>query len=364
MEELICDICGKSYPEDSGRVLDNQRLCPDCVNEHTRECEGCGEHIFIDDLINGYCEPCYNNTFTHCTYCNDIIRYDRACYLADDRYFESPYCDQCVSEVQEAIHGYYYKPSPIFYGTGTRYYGCELEIDGGGEDCENASSILKCGNEQKEHLYIKHDGSLDDGMEIVTHPMTLDYHTNAMPWKEVLSKAISLGYRSHQACTCGLHVHVNRNAFGDTEEQQDDAIARILFFIERHWNELLKFSRRTQHQAKRWADRYGIYDKPKETLIIAKESNVGRYVALNLNNQSTIEFRIFRGTLKYTTFIATLQLVDEICNAAFLLSDDDFDAMTWSEFVSKIPSTKQELINYLKSRMLYVNEHQTEEEEI
>ncbi len=40
MEELICDICGKSYPEDSGRVIDNQRLCLDCVSEHTYECKG------------------------------------------------------------------------------------------------------------------------------------------------------------------------------------------------------------------------------------------------------------------------------------------------------------------------------------
>ena len=52
-----------------------------------------------------------------------------------------------------------------------------------------------------------------------------------------------------------LHVHVSRLAFGETEEQQDTAIARVLYFFEKHWEELLKFSRRTQHQLDQWASR-------------------------------------------------------------------------------------------------------------
>ena len=36
--------------------------------------------------------------------------------------------------------------------------------------------ILEIANEYDEHIYIKSDSSLDDGMEIVTHPMTLEYH--------------------------------------------------------------------------------------------------------------------------------------------------------------------------------------------
>lgn len=57
-----------------------------------------------------------------------------------------------------------------------------------------------------------------------------------------MRKAVQMGYTSHQAGTCGLHVHVNRNAFGETEAQQDAAIARILYFFEKNWEELLKFS--------------------------------------------------------------------------------------------------------------------------
>ena len=39
-----------------------------------------------------------------------------------------------------------------------------------------------------------------------------------------MSKAVSLGYRSHQASTCGLHVHVNRDCLGDNREEQDETI--------------------------------------------------------------------------------------------------------------------------------------------
>ncbi len=43
-----------------------------------------------------------------------------------------------------------------------------------------------------------------------------------------MAEAVSLGYRSHQACTCGLHIHISRLAFGRTAAQQEAAIARLL----------------------------------------------------------------------------------------------------------------------------------------
>jgi hypothetical protein len=78
-----------------------------------------------------------------------------------------------------------------------------------------------------------------------------------------------------------------------------------------HWNELLKFSRRTEESINRWASRYGIADNTEETYKKAKSKGLGRYVAVNITNCNTIEFRMFRGTLRYKTFIATLQLVSD-----------------------------------------------------
>ena len=91
---------------------------------------------------------------------------------------------------------------------------------------------------------------------------------------------------------------------------------------------------------------------------------MGRYVAVNLENYNTIEFRLFRGTLRYKTFLATLQLVDEICYCAINMTDKEMEDLSWSDFVSRILPKKYELIEYLKSKRLYVNDAITESEEM
>lgn len=102
---------------------------------------------------------------------------------------------------------------------------------------------------------------------------------------------------------CGLHVHVNRTAFGETH---------------------------------------------------AKEDPFERYKCVNLTNYDAIEFRMFRGTLKLNTYIATLQLVDRICDVALFLSDQEIQNLTWTDFAAGC--TAPELVQYLKERRLYVNE--------
>ena len=157
----------------------------------------------------------------------------------------------------------------------------------------------------------------------------------------------------------------SRNALGANYEAQEATIAKILYFYEKFWNEILTFSRRTESQAEHWARRYGGgIINPKETLKHAKNSHMGRYAAVNLENDATIEMRIFRGTLKYSTFIATLQMVDEICKVAISLSDEFMQSLTWLDFVKGIADDKQELINYLKEKRLYVNEPIRNEVEI
>lgn len=242
----------------------------------------------------------------------------------------------------------------------------ELEIDNGGEFDRKAREILSVANREAEYLYIKHDGSLDDGLELVTHPMSLDAHLHEMPWQEVLGTALYLGYFSHRSGTCGLHVHVSRSAFGETAYEQDAAIARILYFFEKHWEELLKFSRRTQTQLDRWAHRYGLKEQPMDILDHAKgDDHAGRYTCVNLQNQDTIEFRIFRGTLKYNTLIATLQLLDRICDVAISCSDKEMKSLAWTTFVSGITEQDTpELVQYLKERRLYVNDQVEGEDEV
>ena len=200
--------------------------------------------------------------------------------LIDEDTHDNPYCESCYPdrENDEIIHDYYYKPSPIFYSLDKNnneskqqcmsslqrtfpkassteqqctnnkyqdklYLGVELEIDEGGECVEYAEKLLDIANNNNDHIYIKHDGSIDDGFEIVSHPMTMSYHKNIMPWYDILIKAVRMGYVSHNTDTCGLHVHVNRSAFGNSKEEQETVTGRLVYFFEKFWSEMLRFSR-------------------------------------------------------------------------------------------------------------------------
>ena len=166
-----------------------------------------------------------------------------------------------------------------------------------------------------------------------------------------------LDYKSHKTTTCGLHIHVNRTTFGETREIQDERISRVLYFVEHHWEELLKFSRRSEYTMNRWAARYGYKNTPKEILEHAKKGCNGRYSCINLQNWDTVEFRMFRGTLKVNTIIATLELVDLICQYALTFDDEEISKVSWTEFVEGIDEEfYPELIIYLKERRLYINE--------
>ena len=365
MKNNICTICQRPFEENELTAFDGHLFCESCLAEQTILCRDCGERIYCSQnegtAEHPLCRDCYDEDYTYCQRCGRLLHTNNAYYAGNHE--DTPYCGSCYEiEFAHVIHGYNYKPDPIFYGQGDRFFGVELEIDEGGENNVSAEDILYVGNRPHEHIYCKHDGSLHDGFEIVTHPMTLDYHVNKMPWKEITDKARELGYYSHQSDTCGLHIHVNRTVFGVSSHTQEAAIARVLYFVERNWNELLIFSRRTLGQLNSWARRYGYKDQPKEMLEHVKKGSAGRYTCVNLTNDDTIEFRIFRGTLKLNTILATLQLVNHICEVAVSMSDDDVRHLSWSRFVAGI--TEPELIQYLKERRIYINDSIEMEEEI
>ncbi|WP_040658739.1 amidoligase family protein [Oscillibacter ruminantium] len=367
-EPCICSICGAQCHSDTITEFDGQLFCESCLEEETTLCDHCGDRI-LRDRAEGNCEitlcrSCFDNDFTTCEQCGTLIRNVDAYFPEED---DIPYCRDCCEEhSRSSIHSYYYKPTPTFYGAGPRYFGVELELDRGGELCNNASKLLSIANRDSGYLYAKHDGSLDDGFELVSEPCSLSYHEKEIPWNEVLQEAAHLGYVSHKAGTCGLHVHISRNAFGEEEAEQDRYIARILYFVEKHWEELLKFSRRTESQLKRWAARYGYQEHPTEILDRAKNGySGGRYTCVNLTNTDTIEFRMFRGTLKFSTFLATLQMVNAICNVATFYTDENVQELSWTSFVSGLDCKQYpELIAYLKERRLYTNEPVLAAEEV
>lgn len=357
MKENTCPYCGVILNEENTEIFEDVKMCRDCFERQTVVCDDCETRIWS---ANSYgigesyvCRNCYNEYFA-CAECGTLINSNTAHYFND--FDDEAYCQYCYERLKSrAIHNYNYKPEPEFYGNDNLFLGIELEIDEGGEFNENAEKLIRIANDTNDHIYCKHDGSLNDGFEIVSHPMTLKYHQETMNWRDVFSEAVSMNYRSHQTSTCGLHCHVNRDAFGSTYEEQEAVIARIIYFVEHHWLELLKFSRRSEYAINRWASRYGLTGNTDQTYKDAKAKHLGRYVAVNLENDNTIEFRLFRGTLRYETFIATLQLVHEICTVCIECTDHECENLSWGNFVLGIKD-KPELIEFLKSRRLYVNE--------
>jgi len=253
MKEQKCKFCGKVLGKGEQHEFDGKVMCETCFENLTSVCRHCGERLWNDEN-NGdsnfvLCQRCYDNHYTTCERCGMVIHYDSALYFDDD---DNPYCHSCyeIESKDQSIHDYNYKPEPIFYGNDDMYMGVELEIDHGGESSDSADELLYIANFPNERMYMKHDGSIEDGFEMVTHPMSLDYHKKEMPWGKVFDKALEMGYRSHKTSTCGLHIHVSRDALGFDHDAQEEVIARIVYFVEAHWNELLRLSKKSR---KVWA---------------------------------------------------------------------------------------------------------------
>ena len=175
-EKIICSICGRDITEEPQHNFNGKCLCEDCLEVNTNLCACCGERIWTEEIHGDdyivLCRHCYDSYYTTCEECGSVIHTESACYDDDE---DRPYCLDCYNKLfRSAIRSYNYKPEPIFYGSGNLYLGVEIELDKGGEDNDNARRILDIPNEDGEKLYAKHDGSIYDGFEIVSHPMTAE----------------------------------------------------------------------------------------------------------------------------------------------------------------------------------------------
>lgn len=381
-----CDVLikvGDTFVDEGATYIKNIGVhwCTQCTLEHAHSCDECGDWFTYElQYVNGnseghYCNECFDNMnllgyISYCDHCGEW--YDAETVVYEQRY-NMHLCHYCFEALEAshleasrtAIHNYGYKPNPIFHKLDeneiNRFIGVELEIDKGGKNSSKASQILAIANCNSENIYIKSDSSLDEGLEIVTHPMTWDYHINAMPWEKILQKCRELGYKSHDTDTCGLHFHINRDYFGNVYTLQESCIAKIVYFFEVYYDYILKFARRTQETASRWAGRYKNTIAETIKTVASKDdfqkffeslSLNNRYRAINLENEDTIEFRIFKGTLKYSTFIMALKFVIEICDCAKFMSDEEFFNMTFKDFILKLDKENPELsiIDYCKSK--------------
>ena len=294
-------------------TVDGRDLCGNCYKEYIEEngghdmffsCDSCCE-LFHQDVASNfggstYCERCYENNVHFCEDCEET-------YWADDGH-------DCDGE-SEYVHNYSYKPSPFFFGEDKFHLGFELEIELQRGNLQDVASMVH--NSLGARAYMKEDGSLNNGLEIVTHPHTLEAY-KLFPW-DVLKQLKSYRCRSWNTDTCGLHVHVSRKGFGHTYDREKfdsrtsylSAVQlsrqahefRFMKLIYDNERQITRLAGRTTHYAS-FDDKGNISSKVKQY----HQSN-GRYSAVNCENENTLEIRVFRGSLRKERVLSALELV-------------------------------------------------------
>jgi hypothetical protein len=189
----------------------------------------------------------------------------------------------------------------IVYGDTTKDnlpMGYELEADEG-----NLRSFLQefdVRDDYEKLYYFKSDGSLgSDGLEMVTHPCTLDYHRNEFPLAMLIDLLKDHSYVSYDNADCGFHVHVPRSALTQSEA------VKVGLLIYRFEN---KFSAIAQRDCEEYA-KFKHFKASKHST-----DDYDRYSAVNYSNSNTIEFRIFKGTLARKSIMAYLCTVHSAVN--------------------------------------------------
>jgi hypothetical protein len=98
------------------------------------------------------------------------------------------------------------KPTPVFLGKNDGIWlGVELELEA---ERVSSSPVMLARDIVAMWIYTKEDASLKNGVELVTHPASLEFHRDK--WSGILSHVRSHGLRA--AKTCGLHIHICKEA--------------------------------------------------------------------------------------------------------------------------------------------------------
>lgn len=328
-EGIECAVCDTAIePDDVFRTESDQEVCSDCV----RICERCSASGTSDDNYNEvdgnglWCESCTARYANFCNRCEEHTS-GSTTYIADrgDYWCEycagdnADYCDDCdnyyadgctdCSQESDSIHDYSYRPDLIFHTTDKDerlFFGMEIELEcrnGKYEPAEYAGRL-----EEYDLAYLKHDGSLNDGFEVVTHPMTHDFFKNEATefWKTLAGLRDTYRVLTWGARTTGIHIHISRTGFKGGPHMH-----RFLNLI--YSNEPL-FSTLAGRESSRWAkfddvnaakrdgeDENGFTQYKQYRSFKDKIFNGGstdRYSAVNTQNHGTLELRIFKSSTK------------------------------------------------------------------
>lgn len=168
--------------------------------------------------------------------------------------------------------------------------GIEIEIEGTIDRRSEISETLQ------KYLPDRHicvpDGSLDStGIEVVTAPLA-PKEVNRIGWYRLVRQLSRLGCRSHDGDRCGLHISISRTYL------RAETWRALRRWIIKQRPLLYALSRRTSQNFAQYT------------------SDNTKYAALNLTKSNVGEFRFFRGTLKPSSFLASVEIVRSLVEFA------------------------------------------------
>ena len=336
----------------------------DCFNEllsdnDYRTCNDCGDWAHSDtthvphDHDDNVCASCIDNNYRYSEYYEEYVFTDSGRWALDadgDEVFiheddenfswdddEDQYIHYNYSDRKPQLLGSYHSRArvgkqPFLHSVWTqrndRFMGVELEVevkDGNIDDHVEALNAKLNDGEVGKRVYFEADGSLTHGFEIITNPMGLDGHYEL--WSALNDRDLVRGMRSHDTSTCGLHVHVSRKNMHTMQ------LNKMNVFLNHPDNqELIKAV------ARRYDVNYARIAQKK--LSNAHKYDYERRDALNITNDRTVEFRIFKGTLVHDTLLSAIEFANAVVNFTMPASTAGFHLST-QRFIDFIDSPSQ-----------------------
>jgi len=377
--EIACAVCSTDMsPDDTYTTVDDQQVCNDCV----AMCERCSDILTINDdtytvdNCSVWCQNCVDRAGSYCDSCEEFNSWGLS-YIHDrgERWCESctsnaVYCDNCEryyedgcdrcdddSENSMVIHDYSYRPDPIFHSTDKNerlFFGIEIEVEARNNLVDSSNYAYQL--EANELAYLKHDGSLSNGFEIVTHPMSHDFYKNQAEefWDVIETLRSQYKVKSWDTSTCGLHIHISRSGFNGGAHMH--RFLNLVYSNQGFYQTLAgrssdQWAKFDDVERREWAlDSNGdrIVDAYGDRVIITTRSfknkldhNRGsdRYSAVNTLNRHTLEMRIFRGTVNGDTIKAQIDLAHASVEYTRTMSIKDIregGALTSTQFIRYI----------------------------
>lgn len=307
---FTCPCCVSMNHINTARTIGENNYCGnDCAIESGHNyCRNCSQWHRIYTMSNTTsglcCHGCMETYYRECVDCTQLVHVSNSREHNGGRQ-----CYSCRHYEIRTIHSYDYKPRPIYskaLGENTRYLGIELEIELSGDKqrdlmAEKINIWLNQQSQQdgqdkklKKLIYLKSDGSLNNGLEIVFHPYTLRSLHKTFPIKDFLEFLQEHG--GGISDRCGMHVHVSK-----------EKLSKISL-IKGKW-----FFFRCEQFLKRLSDRkeFKYCQFEKQPTGDPYHQEFGRRTALNMaGSAKTLELRLFKGTLDYMKFMTNIQFSD------------------------------------------------------